>query len=101
MIPCSDYYALLLCKHYGHFEGLIANRFNDPVLLDTFDTKDRFYALCDAHGMDYPKTAVCTAADSGSLLCTSVDAVPMHPDAIASSTRADRVVINAFFIAIC
>ena len=50
VIPCSDY--------YDHFEGLIANRFIPEQLLETFDTKDRFYALCEQYGMDYPKTVI-------------------------------------------
>ena len=58
VIPCSDYYAALLCQYYDRFEGLIANRFNPAALLDAFDTKDKFYALCERYGMDYPKTAV-------------------------------------------
>ena len=58
VIPCSDYYTGLLCRHYDHFEGLIANRFIPEPLLDTFDTKDKFYALCERFDMDYPKTAV-------------------------------------------
>ena len=57
VIPCSDYYTGLLCRHYDHFEGLIANRFIPEQLLETFDTKDRFYALCEQYGMDYPKTS--------------------------------------------
>ena len=68
VVPCSDYYALLLCRHYDRFEGLIANRFNSAALLDTFDTKDRFYALCAAHGMDYPKTAVAAPDERESVL---------------------------------
>ena len=58
VIPCSDYYTGLLCRHYAHFEGLIANRFISEDLLETFDTKDKFYALCEQYGMDYPKTVV-------------------------------------------
>ena len=68
VIPCSDYYVGLLCRHYDHFEGLIANRFNSVELLETFDTKDRFYALCEQHGMDYPKTAVATPEERESVL---------------------------------
>jgi len=68
VVPCSDYYAGLLCRHYDHFEGLIANRFNDAALLDAFDTKDRFYALCEKHGMDYPKTAVAAPDERESVL---------------------------------
>ena len=68
VIPCSDYYVGLLCRHYSHFEGLIANRFNSAELLETFDTKDKFYALCEAHGMDYPKTAVAAPDERESVL---------------------------------
>ncbi len=68
VIPCSDYYAALLSKHYEHFEGLIANRFNSAALLETFDTKDRFYDLCERHGMDYPKTAVAAPGERESVL---------------------------------
>ena len=68
VVPCSDYYTALLCRHAAHFEGLVANRFNDVKLLDTFDTKDRFYALCEAHGLDYPKTAVCAPEERESVL---------------------------------
>ena len=68
VVPCSDYYAGLLCRHYDAFEGLIANRFNSESLLETFDTKDRFYALCEAHGMDYPKTAVAAPEERESVL---------------------------------
>jgi len=60
VVPCSDYYTGLICRHYDRFEGRILNRFNSPALLETFDTKDRFYALCERYGLDYPKTVVCT-----------------------------------------
>ncbi|MBO9597059.1 MAG: hypothetical protein J7559_04445, partial [Cohnella sp.] len=59
VIPCSDYYAGMLTRHYDRFKGLIANRFVSSQLLDTLDTKDKFYELCDKFGLDYPKTAVC------------------------------------------
>ncbi|MFD0673507.1 hypothetical protein [Cohnella sp. GCM10027633] len=58
VIPCSDYYAGMLSRHYDKFKGLIANRFLSAELLDTLDTKDKFYALCDRFGLDYPKTVV-------------------------------------------
>ncbi len=58
VIPCSDYYTELLCRYYDRFEGLIANRFISPELLERFSTKDRFYALCEEYGLDYPKTAI-------------------------------------------
>ncbi len=58
VIPCSDYYTGLLCRHSAEFEGLIANRFISEELLETFDTKDKFYALCERYGLDYPKTVI-------------------------------------------
>ncbi|MBQ9459397.1 MAG: carboxylate--amine ligase [Oscillospiraceae bacterium] len=68
VVPCSDYYTGLLCRHYEHFEGLIANRFNPADMLETFDTKDRFYALCEKHGLDYPKTAIALPNERESVL---------------------------------
>lgn len=58
VVPCSDYYSAMLSRHQGDFEGLIANRFISAELLDSLDTKDKFYALCEKYGMDYPKTVV-------------------------------------------
>lgn len=63
VIPCSDYYSALMSKHYDKFEGLVANKFISPKLLDTLDTKDKFYALCEKYGMDYPKTYVALPED--------------------------------------
>ncbi len=63
LVPCSDYYTGLVCRHYAHFEGRIANRFNPLSLLETFDTKDKFYALCEKHGLDYPKTVIVEAGE--------------------------------------
>lgn len=67
VIPCSDYYTGLLCRHYDRFEGLIANRFISAELLETFDTKDSFYALCEQYGMDYPKTVVAAPGERESI----------------------------------
>lgn len=63
VIACSDYYSALMSKHYDKFEGLVANKYISPELLDTLDTKDKFYALCEKHGMDYPKTYVALPDD--------------------------------------
>lgn len=70
VVPCSDYYLSLLSRHYDSFSGLIENKFIPRALLETLDTKDKFYALCEKHGMDYPRTYVAapeerlSAADS-------------------------------------
>lgn len=58
VVPCSDYYAAMTSRHAKEFGGMIANSFISEELLGTLDTKDKFYALCEKHGMDYPKTVV-------------------------------------------
>lgn len=63
VIACSDYYANLMSRHYDKFEGLIANSFPSVSLLERFETKDLFYALCDRYGMPYPKTYICEPDD--------------------------------------
>lgn len=68
VIPCSDYYAGMLSRYYDQFKGLIANRFISEALLDSLDTKDKFYKLCEAHGLDYPKTIVCEPDQRASAL---------------------------------
>ena len=72
VIACSDYYANLMVRYYDRFEGLIANRFSSPALLEQFETKDKFYALCEKYGMPYPKTVVCEKEDR----ITAVDSLP-------------------------
>jgi len=68
VIPCSDYYAGMLSRHYDRFKGLIANRFIPSSLLGTLDTKDKFYELCEQHGLDYPTTVVCEPHERESVL---------------------------------
>ena len=72
VVPCSDYYAAMTSRHAKEFDGLIANSFISPDLLDTLDTKDKFYALCEKYGMDYPKTVVATPDER----LSAIDALP-------------------------
>lgn len=63
VIACSDYYSALMSKNYDAFEGLVANAYPSSDLLASFETKDKFYALCDEYGLDYPQTVVCEPGD--------------------------------------
>lgn len=65
VVPCSDEYARLLSKYAGRFEGLAANTFTSYSHFSTFETKDRFYALCDEKGLDYPKTEAVSPDENG------------------------------------
>ena len=58
VIPCSDYYSMLMSKYYDCFEGLISNKFIPYSLFRTLDTKDKFYELCDKYSLPYPKTVI-------------------------------------------
>lgn len=58
VIPCSDYYSALVSKNIASFGGLISNPIPDASLLSKFETKDKFYALCEEFGVDYPETVV-------------------------------------------
>ncbi|MBE6718605.1 MAG: ATP-grasp domain-containing protein [Ruminococcaceae bacterium] len=74
VIPCSDYYSALVSKHYDKFEGLISNKFISYDLLNTLDTKDKFYALCEKHGMDYPSTYIALPDDR----IDAINKLPFH-----------------------
>ena len=63
VVTCSDYYTGLMVKHWLAFQGLVANPFPSASLLERFETKDRFYALCDEFGLDYPKTVIVEPQD--------------------------------------
>ena len=63
VIPCSDYYSALVTKHYESFKDLIENKFISPEILNTLDTKDKFYSLCEKFGVDYPKTYIALPED--------------------------------------
>jgi len=59
LIPCSDRYTQLIVQNSAALEPYIANRFISEALLHEFVTKDRFYELCEQHGLRYPRTVIC------------------------------------------
>lgn len=58
LVPCSDNYSLLVSRHFEQIKDYVENRFCSYELIETLDTKNKFYALCEKHGLDYPKTFV-------------------------------------------
>ena len=87
VVPCSDYYCAMLSRHYDKFEGLIENRFISESLLNTLDTKDKFYALCEKYGMDYPKTYV---ADPENRL-SAIDKLPFDFPIVVKPENSNAV----------
>ncbi len=68
VVPCSDYYAELLSRHYGEFEGRISNATLPPEQIEELNRKDRFYEICKKYRLDFPKTRVLTREEgAGSL----------------------------------
>jgi len=87
VVPCSDYYAAMLSHHADDFGDLIANKFISPDLLGTLDTKDKFYALCEKYGMDYPKTVV---ASPGERL-SAIDGMPFDFPIVVKPENSNAV----------
>ena len=58
LIGCGDSYVALASRYKDELpENVIAPYINFE-LMDSLQQKERFYELCEKHGMDYPKTIV-------------------------------------------
>ena len=63
VISCSDYYTALMSRNYSALSHKVANKFISPELLDLFETKDKFYELCDKYSLPYPQTVIVNFED--------------------------------------
>lgn len=61
LIASSDHYAKLSIIHSDALKTNFHLPFASLKLLPSLLLKDQFYALCETHGLDYPKTVVVTA----------------------------------------
>ena len=77
----------MLSRHSEEFEGRIANKFISNSLLSTLDTKDKFYALCEKHGMDYPKTVVASPEERLSV----IDSLPFDFPIVVKPENSNAV----------
>lgn len=55
---CSDGYAALISRNRDKLEKNIVAPYPEYDLMEYLQLKDKFYALCDKHGIDYPGTIV-------------------------------------------
>lgn len=58
LIGCGDSYVALASRHKDALESNVIAPYIDFELMDSLQQKERFYELCEKHGVDYPKTIV-------------------------------------------
>ena len=60
-IGCGDNYVAAISKNKGNYEPNVIMPYMDIDVLEALQDKERFYNLCDKHGIKYPKTFVVTS----------------------------------------
>ena len=58
LIGCGDSYVALASRHKRELPDNVIAPYIDFDLMDSLQQKERFYQLCEKHGVDYPKTIV-------------------------------------------
>ena len=58
LIACGDSYVKLAAENKGSFPQNVIAPYVSGELINTLIHKERFYELCDSHGIDYPDTFV-------------------------------------------
>ena len=58
LIGCGDSYVALCSKHKNELAENVIAPYIDFDLMDSLQQKERFYQLCEKHGVAYPKTIV-------------------------------------------
>lgn len=58
LIGCGDSYVALASRHKAELPANVIAPYIDFDLMDSLQQKERFYELCEKHGVDYPKTIV-------------------------------------------
>lgn len=62
-VGCGDNYVKCLCKNRESFKSNVVVPYGDYDFLEELMDKEKFYALCEECGIDYPKTYICTVRD--------------------------------------
>ncbi len=60
LIGCGDGYVRLIAENKDKLADNIIAPYGSGEQLDSLMDKERFYQLCDKHGIEYPATYVCT-----------------------------------------
>ncbi len=67
LIACSDVYARLIVENKPELEKDFIVPYIDRDMMDRLIIKENFYKICEEHGLDYPKTIICTRENYSSL----------------------------------
>ncbi len=57
-IGCSDGYIKLCADHKDRFPSNVIAPYAEAEMIDVLINKEKFYALCDEHGLDHPATVI-------------------------------------------
>lgn len=60
LIGCGDNYVRLIAENKNRLAENVVAPYQSAEMLNYLMDKQRFYELCDKHGIDYPATYVCT-----------------------------------------
>lgn len=58
LVPCGDNYTKMLVRNQDKLKNAFVFNVIDNELLESLNTKERFYEICEKYHMTYPKTAV-------------------------------------------
>lgn len=58
LIGCGDSYVQRIAETKGRYPKNVVTPYIDSSLMETLIHKERFYALCEEHGIDYPSTFI-------------------------------------------
>ncbi|MDD4509840.1 MAG: ATP-grasp domain-containing protein [Oscillospiraceae bacterium] len=58
LIGCGDSYVQRIAETKGRYPDNVVTPYIDSDLMNTLIHKERFYALCEKHGIDYPNTFI-------------------------------------------
>lgn len=67
LIASSDGYVELIVHHKKQLEGNYIVPFIDEALMLTLNSKEGFYKICEAQGLNYPKTKVINKSQLGDM----------------------------------
>lgn len=66
-IGCGDNYVKCICINKDRLSPNIIAPYAEYDFLEALMDKEKFYRLCEKHGIDYPKTIICTKKNKDSL----------------------------------